>query len=85
MNCPNCGKELDKVTMVQSLQVAERTEYIKTEDSENIFEYCEVIDQNTVDSQTEGVECPYCEFRLRVKRTFDGKIEIEGEEIADTS
>jgi hypothetical protein len=86
MNCPKCGKELGEVIVVESLTCGERSSFRKVEGSENVFEYTEVVDHDTYDSQTEGVECPHCGERLKVKRFFDGKVEIEGDESgADTS
>ena len=86
MNCPNCGMELDEVIVVQSLASEERSSYAKVEGSENIFEYTDVVDHDVYDSTTEGVECPHCGSRLKVKRFFDGNVEIEGDESgADTS
>jgi len=77
MNCPECGKELDEVIVVVSLACCERSSYSKVEGSENIFEYTDVVDRDDYDSCTEGVECPHCGSRLKVKRIFDGKVEIE--------
>ena len=86
MNCPNCGKELDEVIAVCSLACCERSSYRKVEGSENIFEYTDVVDHDVYDSTTEGVECPHCGSRLKVKRIFDGNVEIGGDESgADTS
>ena len=86
MNCPHCGKELEEVVVVEFLTSEERSSYAKVEGSENIFEYTDVVDHDVYDSTTEGVECPHCGSRLKVKRFFDGNVEIEGDESgADTS
>ena len=77
MNCPECGKELDEVIVVVSLACCERSSYSKVEGSENIFEYTDVVDRDDYDSCTEGVECPHCGSRLKVKGFFDSKVEIE--------
>jgi len=86
MKCPSCGKELDEVIVVVSTTGSERSSYLKVEGSENVFEYCEVVDHDVYNLQTEGVECPHCGSRLKVKRFFGAKVEIEVDESGtDTS
>ena len=85
MKCPKCGKELDEVIVVQHLSSEESSSYVKVEGSENVFEYADVIDNDVYDTSTEGVVCPHCGSKLKVKGFFDGKVEIEGDESAGTS
>ena len=84
MKCPNCGKELDEVIVVQTLNSVERSSYTKVEGSKNVFEYTGVVDNDVCDSQTDGAECPYCGSWLIVERLFNGKVELD-DESADTS
>jgi hypothetical protein len=77
LKCPECGKELEEVTVIQSLSCEEKSSYRKVEGSENVFEYTEVVDRDVFDAATEGVECPYCGARLEVERFFDGKVELK--------
>ena len=84
MKCPKCGKELDEVIVVQTLNSVERSSYTKVEGSKNVFEYTDVVVDEVYDSRTDGAECPHCCSRLKVKRFFDGEVELD-DESADTS
>ena len=77
MKCPKCGKELEEVIVVATEVSAERSSYRKVD--ENVFEDAGVVDRDSFDENIEGVECSECGARLKVKRFFDGKVELEAE------
>jgi DNA-directed RNA polymerase subunit RPC12/RpoP len=77
MKCPRCGKELEKVIVITTEVCEERSEYKRV--GENIFEFTDVVDRDSYDEETEGVECSECGARLNVKRFFDSKVELDGD------
>lgn len=74
MKCPKCGKEINTVEMVESVQYAEVNEYKENEDG--TFSWDSLVDKDVVDSQVEGVRCPECEESLKWHLDDKGRMVI---------